>query len=309
MLMLRHVLGFLLLLVGTANAATLRVSAEPPLSAERLGDALRSYLDADEVVVAPPDSPSPGTAEPGVVMVTLRRLQAAADDAEVVLKDGEETIFARLPGAMRIEDLYRAAALKVQALLQRRAGIAQPADSVGDRATWPDHATRDRLFFGTGLAYMLGSDGLERGGLRLGAGVRFARRWQLGLGAYLEPLRSTQVQDIDVSTWELPIGLSLGFDWHQGSWLGRIDAVGHATLRRISVEAPGMVSSSDTAVSPRAGAAIGFGAAIGSRLRAEAQASLLAVIADTRYRVDGQVVYPAERLVFLLELGLTFGVL
>ena len=46
-------------LAGAAQATSLRVSAEPPLSGERLGDALRSYLDGAEVTI----EPSPGAAD------------------------------------------------------------------------------------------------------------------------------------------------------------------------------------------------------------------------------------------------------
>lgn len=51
--------GMLCLLADVAQAASLRVSAEPPLSGERLGDALRSYLDSAEIRIEPP----PGSAE------------------------------------------------------------------------------------------------------------------------------------------------------------------------------------------------------------------------------------------------------
>ena len=307
-------LGIFLVLAGTAQAAVLRVSAEPPFSSERLGDAIRSYLDGAEVtIVSPPGQPDlrdGASAEPGVVYVTLRRHDAAEDDAEVVLLEAGDTIISRLPGAMRIEDLYRAAALKVQALLQRRmaAGIADgPVGLVGDRASPEPHGPRDRLLLDADLVLLLPSDGLARQGLRLGAGLRFARRGRLGLGAYLEAPQSTHVQGIEVSTWEVPVWLSLGFAWHQGRWLGWLDAVGHAAVRRISAESPGIVSNSDTSLSPRAGGAIGFGLPIRPDLHAQAQVSVLGVLADTRYRVDDQVVSPSARMLVLLELGLAYG--
>jgi hypothetical protein len=307
--------GIVLGLATAAHAAALQVSAEPPLSAERLSDALRSYLDGAELTVTPIAGASDHRDElrlpPGTVGITLRGNRGSGEDAELVLADGEETVFARLPGALRTEDLYRTAALKVQALLQRRAAagvVTRPAEDVSERLPPSPAAARDRLWLDAGLAFMLPSEGLAREGLRLGTGLRFARRWRLGLGAYLEPPQSTSSQGINVSAWEIPAWLSLGFAWHQGKWQGWLDAVGHAAVRRVSAEASGIVSRSDISLSPRAGGALGLALALAPGLRAEARVSLLAALADTRYRVDGQVVWPAARTLLLLELGLEYGV-
>jgi hypothetical protein len=126
------------------------------------------------------------------------------------------------------------------------------------------------------------------------------------VGVYLEPQQSSRVSDIEVSAWELPISLQTGFDWHQGAWSGWLDAVGQAAVRRISAQAPEIVSNSDVALSPRAGAATGLGMAIGHGLRLEVRASLLAVLADRRYLVDGREVWPAARALGVFELGLAY---
>jgi hypothetical protein len=307
--------GILLALANVAHAAALRASAEPPLSGERLGDALRSYLDGREVTVEPaPSAALDGNLPPdqsGSVNITLRRSRGLGEDAEVVLVDGEETIVARLPGALRTEDLYRAAALKVQALLQRRTSVAMPPPAVGVVSEWPPPPVpvpRDRFVLDAGLAWMQPSDGLAREALRLGAGLRLGNRWRLGLGTYLEPPQSTTSQGIDVSSWEIPLWLSLGWAWHKGLWESWLDAVAHAAIRRITAKATGIVSTSDTTLSPRAGGTLGFAIGVAPGLRAEAGVSLLAVLADTRYRVDGQVVWPAARALVMVELGLAYGV-
>jgi len=155
---------------------------------------------------------------------------------------------------------------------------------------------------------MLPTGGRSREGLRLGSGLRLGQRWRVAMGAYLEPPQSQSSQGIDVTAWEIPLWLSLGFAWHQGRWQGFLDAVGHAAIRRISAEASGIVSSSDTALSPRAGPALGFGFALGPGLRAGVRVSLLAALVDTRYRVDGQVVWPAARALLLAEVGIEYGV-
>jgi hypothetical protein len=281
-----------------------------------LGDALRSYLDGVEVTLASPsiDGDSQTVSSrlgPTEIGVRLRAYRLGGQDAEVMLVDGEETILARLPGTIRSEDLYRAAALKVQALLQRRTttvAVLQPPLHLGERIAAPPQRQRDRLWLDAGLAWMLPSDGLDREGLRLGARLGFASRWSLGLGAYLEPPQSATRDGINLSTWEMPFWLSLGLDWHQGRWQGSFSAVGHAAIRRISAEAPGVVSSSHTTLSPRAGGALGFALPLGTGMRVDARLSLLAALVDTRYRVDGQVVWPAAQTLFMLEAGILYGV-
>lgn len=303
------VFGICLLMASSAQAVVLRVSAEAPLSVERLADALRSYVDGAEVEMAAvghPVSHDGVPTAPGVVGVTLRRQGVSDEDVELVLLDGETTILNRLPGAMRIEDLYRTVALKVHALLLRRMPASMaPADLVVDRRA-PSRDERERLMLDAGLALLVPSAGPVREGLRLGAGLRLAARWHLLMGAYLEAQQSTRVSEIDVSTWELPILLEAGFDWHQGAWAGWVDLVGHAAMRRISAQAPEAISNSDVSLSPRVGGAAGFGVAMGRGLHLQVRMALLAVLADTRYRVDGQEIAPSARALGVVEVGVGY---
>ena len=306
--------AFVCALAGVARASPLRVSAEPPLSGERLGDALRSYVDGAEVKVEPPSGAADGTparpAEPGTVGITLQQSRALGEDAEVVLVDGEETIVARLPGALRTEDLYRAAALKVQALLQRRMAAAPGLTMTGaliDRAAPSASPDRGALLLAVDLAALVPTNGPVREALRLGAGIQLGQRLRLDLGTYLEPRQTADTQGIHVTAWEIPLCLSIGFAWRAGVWQGWLEGVGHAAFRKLSAEATGIVSNSDTAVSPRAGGALGVAVAIAPGVRAHLRASALAVLADTRYRVDGQVVWPAARALVVVELGLQYG--
>jgi len=301
-------------LTGVAQATSLRVSAEPPLSGERLGDALRSYVDGAEVVVeAPPDATDGAPAQPpelGTVAITLQKTRTPGEDAEVVLVDGEETIVARLPGALRTEDLYRAAALKVQALLQRRVAATSSVamgGALADRGAPEIPPDRSALLLAVDLAALVPTSGTLREALRLGAGLQMGQRWRLDLGTYLEPRQTADTQGIHVSAWEIPVCLSLGFAWHAGGWQGWLEGAGHAAFRRTSAEATGVVSNSDTTVSPRAGGALAVAVAIAPGVRAHARATAQVVLADTRYRVDGQVVWPAARALVLVELGLQYG--
>ena len=301
-------------LAGVAQATSVRVSAEPPLSGERLGDALRSYLDDAEVTIEPSsgtaESASPRPAEPGVVVITLQKSRGFGEDAEVVLVDGEETTLARLPGVLRTEDLYRAAALKVQALLQRRAGSTPrlatvPVLEQGTAASAP--SSWAGLLLDVDLAMLVPTSGPSREALHLGTGLQLSGRWRLDLGTYLEPRQSAYAQGIHVTSWEIPLCLSLGYAWRTGVWQGWLEGVGHAAIRRFSAEAAGIVSNSDTSVAPRAGAALAAAITLAPGLRAHARASALAVLADRRYHVDGQVVWPTTRALVLVELGLQYG--
>jgi hypothetical protein len=295
------------LVASAAQATVLRVSAEAPLSVERLADAIRSYVDGVELEVPPAPGEREGVATPGVVGVSLRRLGATDDEVELVMIDGEETILSRLPRSMRNEDLYRSAALKVHALLERRASPALAPDSLGVHQTATTDGSPGRLMLDAGFALLVPSAGPLRQGLRLAAGLRLAQRWHLLAGAYVEPGQSARVNGIDVSAWELPILLATGFDWHQGAWTGWVDVVGHAAVRRVSAKSPDIVSHSGTSLSPRAGGSTGLGFAIGQGLRLQAQISLLATLADARYRVDGQVVWPSARGLGVIEVGVVYG--
>jgi len=315
---MRYGLGWIAVvcaLAGAARATPLRVSAEPPLSGERLGDALRSYVDGAEVTLeaAPGKTSTALPTEPGTVAITLQRSTMAGEDAEVVLVDREETIVARLPGALRTEDLYRTAALKVQALLQRRAtvahGMAMGEALAGATNNRGDDARpgRDSLLLDVDLAMVVPTRGPAHEALRLGVGLQLGQRWRLDLGTYLEPRQTADAQGIHVTAWEVPVYVSLGFAWRTGLWQGWLEGVGHAAFRKVSAEASGLVSNSDTAVSPRMGLAVGAAVAVAPGVRAHARITALAVLADARYRVDGQEVWPAAAALVLADLGLQFG--
>lgn len=297
------VLAVCALVASAAQAAPLRISAEPPLSVDRLADALRSYVEGVELELAAGPPIENGTLAPGTIGISLRRLNATDDEVELVVLDGEETIISRLPRAMRSEDLYRSAALKVHALLERRAAPALPVEPIGVRETAPP----ERLLLDAGFAVLAPSAGPVRQGARLAAGVRLAQRWHLLLGAYFESGTSTRSHGIDVSAWELPVLVQGGFDWHQGTWSGWVDGVGHAAVRRVRAQSPDIETNSALGFSPRVGATTGLGFAIGQALRLQAQVSLLATLADARYRVDGEVVAPSAKALGVIEVGLAYG--
>jgi hypothetical protein len=305
------VLATCVALGGEARATALEVSAEAPLSAERLSDALRSYVEGAEVAVGATDDVAEGAETPDRrVRIRLRGSHAVGEDAEVVVADRDETVVARLPGALRSEDLYRAAALKVQTLLQRRQAAeapAAPVDAIATAPPAPAPPREGRLLLDVGLGWMQPTAGQARQALRLGTGLRLGNRWRTRLAAYLEPSESSYPQGVAVSSWELPVELTLGLALHQGRWQSFIEAIGQVALHRLSAEAPGLVSTTETTLAPRAGAGVTFALAMTQGLWAEARLSLLAAVQDTRYHVDGNLVWPAARALAMLELGLLYG--
>jgi hypothetical protein len=310
--------GFLCVFAAVAQAAPLRVSTQPPFSAERLGDALRSYIDGAEVKIEPstntPNAKDTDAAPvvAGAVEISLRKGQTLGEDAEVVLEvvliDGEETIIARLPGALRSEDLYRAAALKVQTLLQRR---ATPTPPVATAATVAPDATAapktEKILLDADVAMILPTAGPWHEALYLGMGLQVGKRWRMGLGTYVESQQAVDLQAVHVTSREIPVSLSLGYAWHTGRWQGWLETVGQLAVRRTSADATGMVTDSDTTLSPRLGGTLAAEIAVAPALRACARVSALAVLADARYHVDKQMVWPAADAIVSVALGLQYG--
>ncbi len=307
---------FLCLSSAVAQAATLRVSAQPPFSAERLGDALRSYLDGCTVKIEPP---SPGDAdaqapETGTVDVSLRKGRTLGEEPEmvlpeVVLSDGEETVIARLPGALRSEDLYRAAALKVQALLLRRTKVAPSAAATEttDRTTPSSSPETRGILVRADLAMILPTAGPWHEALDLGVGVQLGKRWRVTVAAYVEPQQAADLQGVHVTSRGIPVALSLGYAWHTGGWQGWVETAGQLAIRRTSTDATTIATESETTLSPRLGGTLAADFPVAAALHACGRVSALAVLSDTRYHVDGQLVWPAARAVVLLELGLQYG--
>src|SRR3954469_8210558 len=107
------------------------VTATPPLDVERLADAVRAYLDELQVEVRAAPAPPAGelrgelaaTARVGAAVrawAVVRVADGAPGSVELEIVDRltDKALLATVPRPRRDEDLYRAVALKVQALLR-----------------------------------------------------------------------------------------------------------------------------------------------------------------------------------------------
>jgi hypothetical protein len=124
------VLPFLLLL-RTQMPDSVLVTASAPLDSQRLADALRSYLDeyGIRVAVAAAESSADlrkqlaeerrlGEAVRAVAVVRAERFTPGTIEIEIMDLATEKALVATVPRPVRDEDLYRALALKIQAILR-----------------------------------------------------------------------------------------------------------------------------------------------------------------------------------------------
>jgi len=131
----------LLLLLQAQMPEGVVVTAGPPLDAQRLADALRAYLGGYGIRVDA--APADGSADLRENLAEARRLGEAARAAAVVrvgraapgtieieIMDlaTEKALVATVPRPARDEDLYRALALKIQAIL--RATLSEARDQL-----------------------------------------------------------------------------------------------------------------------------------------------------------------------------------
>jgi len=153
-------------------AAEVVVAAEPSLDAERLADALRVYLAGFGIRVAPradlaaadlrkrlDDAHRLGEAVRAVAVVRIGPSDAGAIEIELVDLATDKTLLVAVPRPPRDEDLYRALALKIQAVLRATLSEARatldPQSSLGLLvAEKSDGAREARLALDVGLGWV-----------------------------------------------------------------------------------------------------------------------------------------------------------
>jgi len=181
------------------------VAAAPPIDAQRLADALRVYLneygirvearrggDAPELRSRLEEARQLGEAVRAVAVVRVAPGLAGEVEIELVDLATDKALIVGVPRPPREEDLYRAVALKIQAVLratlsEARSGM-DPQSSLGRLVAEGDAAARDSAGAGTRLALDAGYglvsfplDGTRFGGLAVRATWRPASRLELAL--------------------------------------------------------------------------------------------------------------------------------
>jgi len=217
------------------------------------------------------------------------------------------------PAALRTEDPYRARPSRCRLSCKGGTSVAMPPPAVGVvRRVAPARPYPSRAIASCLMPAWPGCSPRRTRAGSLCAWVpvcAWATAGVWGLGTYLEaaaveprPKESTSLPG------RSPCGSRSGGPGTKGLWESWLDAVAHCGDSEDQAKATGIVSTSDTTLSPRAGGTLGFAIGVAPGLRAESGVSLLAVLADTRYRVDGQVVWPAARALVRWNWGSSYGV-
>jgi hypothetical protein len=308
------------------------VTASPPVDAQRLGDALRSYLDGYGIVVeSAPAAPADDNLREQIgatrrageswrAMAAVRVGRGDPESIEIELVDlvTDKSLVVALARPRRDEDLYRALALKIHAVLRatlsdESAPRARELPAVARLVAAPAPAAapppQHRLALQAGylaLGFPLGGPTLQ--GLALGGSFR-ARRWlELAAGTAVLSSVSARAQDVsvDASLWPLFVTALVRVE------TGRFQALAgpRALLARARINA----SSSTTPVqSPAellaaAGLAVEGRVDLGTATWLYIAAGASAVVLGERYKVGGAPVLDTSRAEASASIGLGVAV-
>jgi hypothetical protein len=293
---------------GPAREArpVLVVTAAGPLDGERLADALRAYLDDVNIEVRTADEAPGGDLrselrradEIGAAVrawAVVRIAPGAPGSAEIQLVDRvtEKSLVTAVPRPRRDEDLYRAVALKVQALL--RATLSEPSPAVAASpalarlAAAPPVARDERFALETALAFVaLPTDGLGQQGLAVSGSARLGEHLELALGtAALSALRA-EAGAVSAVVSRVPVTLAARLRARRERWEATAGLVGELTVASLRTSSPTLAVRSGWSLVPAAGAQVGGRLRLGARAWVYARAAALGVIASQRYSAQGQ---------------------
>jgi hypothetical protein len=301
------------------------VTATPPLDAERLADALRAYLDEFRVdVQTAPAAPGgdlrdelAATAGIGAAVrawAVVRIADGAPGSAELELVDRVtgKSLVTNVPRPRRDEDLYRAVALKTQALL--RATLAEPSPRVTGSPVLtrlaapsaPAPAEVDRRFFletSFALVAFPGARVLQQG-LAVSLAGRLGATVEVALGTQALSRIDAQAGAVDASVSRVPLWLAARMTARRGRWEGAAGVIAEAALVSIETSSPTLATRSGWSVAPALGGQLGGGLRLGGRTWIGARASALGVILGQHFTAQGQ---PLVSL-WGLQLGVEGGV-
>jgi hypothetical protein len=316
---------------GAAPPPDVVVTTTAAVNSERLADALRTYLGDYGVRVGVGDAEAAsggdlrhqlgearrlGEAVRAIAVVRAEAATSGMIEIEVVDLATEKALVASVPRPARDEDLYRALALKIQALLrstlseapEKLAPDSGPARLAESNAPAP---TAPRLSLDTG--YTAVSFPLA-GTILHGLSVRgaFSPRPWLELGLGVAGLGAEQLQQGDVLAVASIIPISAAARLRAERARFELLAGPSAMLAIASVGTS--TSSMTTFVRDSRDLIAGLGAEgegrvrLGSTAWAYLRASALGVLVGTRYRVQGQAVLDTSRLEVAASAGIGIGV-
>lgn len=285
------------------------VTAAAPLDAERLADALRAYLDEFHVDVrTAPAAPTgdlrgeltktEGIGAAARAWAVVRIADGTPGSAEIELVDRvtAKALVTSVPRPRRDEDLYRAVALKVQALL--RATLAEPSPSLSrspaltriaaTAAPVPTSADH-RLGLETAFTLVAFSGGrLRQQGIAVSLARRFGERVEVALGTEALSGIDAQAGAVSASIDRVPLWLAARLTARGGRWEAMVGPVGELAFLSIETSSPTLTVRSGWSVAPALGGQAGGRLRLSDRMWLCARVSALGVIVGQRYTAQGQ---------------------
>ncbi len=332
-MMLASVAAAVLLLLQAQALDRIVVTTAPPLDTQRLADALRVYLNEFGITVdvAPPDQTDDLRQRiadarrlgESVRAVAVIRAEPGTDEVGIELTDlaTDKTLIATMPKTARDEDLYRALALKIQAILRatlsEARGTLDPRSAVGrlvsespPRITSPPDVpspSSPGLSLQAGYeALSLSASGVVLQGAALTATYSLRTRLDLFLGTAL--LASTHLSsggvDAGAIASVLPVLFGVRVRWTKQRVelaVGPVAEVGVTSVTAINPAMPPLRSSRDILL------ALGGEGELRLRITGPAwgylRAGALGVLDGPRYAIEGVPVLDTSQLQLSLSAG------
>jgi hypothetical protein len=285
------------------------LTASEPLDAERLADALRTYLDefAVDVRTAPAVprgelrgelEATAGLGEPVRAWAVVRIADAAPGSAEIALVDRVtgKSLVTSVPRPPRNEDLYRAVALKVQSLL--RASLAEPSPVVASSpvlarlsAVSSPVAAQDHVFGLEASFAIVGfpNDHMVQEGLAVALTRRFSQQ-RLELALAVEALSGLEVRSAAVSATitRVPVSIAARLVRRRTRWEITAGIVGEAAFTTIRPTSSTLSVRSGRSVPPALGGDVGARVRLGERAWLGARVAAFGVIVGQHFTAQGR---------------------
>ncbi len=304
--------------VASADEATsvdaahplLLVTATPRLDAERLADALRTYLDEFHIEVRTAPGAPQGelrdelarTAELGAharAWAIVRLDEATPGSAEIALVDRltSKAIVTSVQRPPRDEDLYRVVALKVQSLLH--ATLAEPSEpgarppALAELALAPPPAasaeTQPRLMLDTAFAWVgFPSNGLTQQGLAVSLRARLGERLEVGIGTQALSALRAQRGDVNAVVNRIPVRAVLRFVLRGARWQAAAGPAVELGVVSLETTSQTLAVRSERSVVPALGVEAGAHLRISERVWLLLRAAALEALVDRRYTAQAQ---------------------
>ena len=314
------------------------VTPVAPLDAERLADAVRAYLDDVTIRVEPQpsaatdglrqrldDARQVGQATHATAVVRVERVPSAGEPAEVEIElvdlTTNEVLIATVVPPVRDEDLYRALALKIQAMLRVRwSGAASGASVQGQASPGPGGpdalvssrlgaATPSSLSLDLGLAvvsFPIGGPVLD--GLDIRGRWRPSRRIALTLGTAALSSVSASSGGVDAVASIIPVRASAMLRLAAGRAELFVGPSAELSFMRISASSATTPVRSTRHVMLAVGGEADARLAVGGPLWLFVRAAALGVLNGESYDATGVPLIDTSRFELASTLGLAVGI-